>query len=139
LESIESDASGLPTGLAEHLLRPRGAGVPPAGSGAVSGEGHNAACGDRLVLWIWPQSGGYGIGFQAQACSAVLAVASLGCEALGSSLGAAADRGALRAAAADLDLAGRVAQLGGLPRQKAHAIAVFERALAAALARLGDG
>jgi NifU-like protein involved in Fe-S cluster formation len=139
LESIESDASGLPSGLADHLLRPRGAGAPPPGSGASSGEGHNAACGDRVLLWIWRQPPGHGLAFQAQACSAVLAVASLACEALAPAFAAASDLEALRAAVAGLDLEGRVASLGGLPRHKAHAIWVVERALAAALTRLTGG
>lgn len=137
MESIESDPSGLPPGLARHLIRPCNGGAPPPGSSALSGAASNAACGDRLVLWIWPQGPGHRIAFQAQACSAVLAVASVGCEALSAAFARAGERDALRAAAAELQLERRVAELGGLPRHKAHALAVFERALGEALAGLG--
>lgn len=105
----------------------------------MSGEAANAACGDRLVLWIWPQGPGHSLAFQAQACSAVLAVASVGCEALAPAFARAGEGAALRAAAAELDLERRVAELGGLPRHRAHALAVFERALAKALAGLQAG
>lgn len=118
---------GLSRSLAQHLVAPRGAGIPEGASAA--GRASNAACGDELVLHVGVGADGRLVaGFQARACSATLAVASLVCERL-----AQLDRDGARA----LDLDALVAGAGGLPPARRHALELARRALDAALSGLG--
>ena len=116
---------GLSSELTEHLLHPRGVGdlegEPPAGVG----RGENIACGDVLVVWVRYGPGGLELTWRGQACGAVLAVASLAAEAL---------TGCWPAEVAAFDLAAHVEAAGGLERRSRHAVPVFERALAEAMA-----
>ncbi len=122
----EQAAGGLSELFREHLRHPRHGGVP-AGA-LVQGRASNPACGDELVLHLARDgSGGLQPGFQASACSAVLAFASMVCERLA---------GATLEEARALDLADLAARAGGLPPQRAHAIRVVARALEQALDRL---
>jgi NifU-like protein involved in Fe-S cluster formation len=130
----EHDPSGLPPGLAAELRDLRHGGAPPPGASSVSGSAQNPACGDRLAIHLWRTDSGYGISFQAQSCSAVLAVASLAVNALAPRLAAALNLQEIASALADLKLSERISTLGGLPRPRAHALPVVERALVAALA-----
>ena len=116
----------LPDPLAAHLVDPRCVGEvdPPRGRG----RGTNEACGDLLEVWVGERAGRLTLRFRAQACAAVVAVASFACERLD---------GATRDELEAFDLGREVDALGGLPRHRRHALRVFERALAEALADLG--
>ena len=113
----------LPPTLRDHFDHPRYVGRldPPA----VCGQAGNAACGDDLRLWIRVDAGRVvEAAFQARACSAVIAVASLVTEAL---------YGADVETARELDPHGLAAAAGGLPGRKSHACDVVRRALESAL------
>jgi len=118
----------LPQILTEHLMAPRCSGVLESES-AVSGRGENPACGDVLVLMLdlEPDSGLLQAAFQARGCSAVIAVASLGAEAV---------TGMKPSEARALPIKGIVKEAGGLDRLQSHAIRVFDRALQQALHQL---
>ena len=121
---------GLSEILRAHLREPRGAGAFLASeAGAVAtGRAENPPCGDELLLHLrLGPDGRLEARFQAKACSAVLAVASLVCEGLA---------GRTQEAARDLDLAQLVADAGGLPPTRQHALGVATRALERALAQL---
>jgi len=109
--------------LTEHLLSPRHAGALEGPCGA--GMGENAACGDVLEVQARFGQDGLELAWRATGCGAVLAVASLGAAEL-----VGLDRDAVRA----FDLDARVEEAGGLDRRSSHAVKVFERALAGALA-----
>lgn len=117
--------SALPPVLDEHFRNPRSAGPLPGAN--ARGRGGNPACGDVLVLELRIERElVLAAGFQARACSAVIACASLLCARLG-------EPGTSVAAARELDLEALVRAAGGLPRQRAHATRVCARALAEAL------
>ncbi|MBI1381438.1 MAG: hypothetical protein GC161_10165 [Planctomycetaceae bacterium] len=121
---------GLSEILRGHLLEPRGAGAFVASEpGAVAtGRAENPPCGDELLLHLRLRPDGLlEARFQAKACSGVLAVASLVCGALA---------GRSQAEAGALDLARLVADAGGLPPTRQHALGVVTRALERALAQL---
>jgi len=117
--------SELPPLLAEHLRAPRGVGRPT--SMLAQGRAANPACGDDLRLYLDLHEGGLRLRFEASACSAVIATASLVVEAL---------EGATRESAGSFDVAGAVEAAGGVPRHRAHAPRVVQRALDQALADL---
>jgi NifU-like protein involved in Fe-S cluster formation len=135
------ETEGLSEGLLEHLRRLHGAGdLPPAASSgaegtaaihalpAVCGRGENPACGDVLELTgALDGEGHVRLAFRASACGAVLATASVLCEAVG---------GADLEAARRFDLRAAVERLGGLPRHRSHALRVVGRAFEQVLARL---
>jgi NifU-like protein involved in Fe-S cluster formation len=110
--------------LTAHLMAPGHVGELVEGPGRGTGQGENAACGDVLVLQL-RFAPGLELAWRAQACGAVIAVASLAAAAL---------TGLTREEVARFDVAGAVADAGGLDRRQAHAVRVFERALAEALA-----
>ena len=114
--------------IRKHFLDPRNVGELADADGV--GEAGNAACGDELRVFIRVNTAGAldGISFQAKACSAVIAVASMTTEAL---------EGATTAQARALDVDALVEQAGGVPRHKAHAPRVVRRALDAALSAAG--
>jgi NifU-like protein involved in Fe-S cluster formation len=116
----------LPDPLAAHLRAPRcvGDAEPEAGRG----EGRNDACGDRLVVTVARSANGLELRFRAQACSGVIAVASLVLAELDG-------RGAGEARAFDVGAA--VERAGGLPPHRRHAVRVVRRALDAALDAAG--
>lgn len=121
--------SGYPEAIRKHFLEPRNAGEIPDASGV--GEARNAACGDVLKLFLAVDREGRveRATFQARACSAVIAVASMTTEALvGSDV----------AAARALDVDALTREAGGLPTHKAHAPRVVRRALDAALDAAGS-
>ncbi|MDF1798101.1 MAG: iron-sulfur cluster assembly scaffold protein [Planctomycetota bacterium] len=116
----------LSTELSEHLMSPRHVGELQDVGGAVGrGQGENQACGDVLVVEA-RFAPGLELAWRAQSCGAVIAVASLAAACL---------QGLGRDEVATFDLAARIEAAGGLDRRGAHAIKVFERALAAALAQ----
>lgn len=111
--------SGLPATLEDHFLHPRGRGR--ARAGAVRGNANNPVCGDLLEIEIvsngdWIEEAK----FMAQACSSVIAVASLTMERL---------QGAPLADARSLNIDFLVKSAGGLHPTRSHAIATVERAL----------
>ncbi len=114
--------------LRKHFLEPRNSGVIEDADGV--GEARNSACGD--VLYLYLSVGADGLlertTFQAKACSAVIAVASMTTEVLS---GMSVEQ------ARALDIAQLVEQAGGLPRHKAHAPRVVARALELALDGVG--
>ena len=117
--------SELPPTLAELLLKPRGAGRPEHFDS--SGRGTNPACGDELLLYLTHDGDGVRVAFEARACAAVLATASLVAAALDGSPRATLERYDVRAA---------VDAAGGLPRHRTHAARVVQRALDDALVGL---
>lgn len=124
------EVEGLSEILRGHLLEPRGAGAFSGGEAGpvATGRAENPPCGDELLLHLrLGPDGRLEARFQAKACSAVLAVASLVCEALA---------GQTPDAARALDLGQLVGAAGGLPPTRRHAQAVAARALEQALARL---
>lgn len=113
----------LPPTLQDHFDRPRHVGRLAAP--AVCGRGGNAACGDDLRLWIRVEADAVAeVAFQARACSAVIAVASLVVERLA---------GLELDAARRLDPKALTEAAGGLPGPRQHACRVVRRALEAAL------
>ena len=127
-----SDSEGLSDGLRRHLRAMHGAGDLPsdllAESAPSRGRGENPACGDVLELSGALDDGDeLRLAFRASACGAVLATASVLCEGV---------NGADLAAARRFDLAAAVEALGGLPRHRAHALRVVERAFEQVLAGL---
>jgi NifU-like protein involved in Fe-S cluster formation len=117
--------SALPPVLDEHFRNPRSAGVLPGAN--ARGRGGNPACGDLLVLELRIEGERVlAAGFQARACSAVIACASLLCARL-------CEPGTSVDVARSLDLEALVQAAGGLPRQRAHATRVCMRALSEAL------
>ena len=115
----------LPPTLAEHLLKPCGAGRPERFDS--SGQGTNPACGDDLRLYLTRDGEVLRLAFEARACGAVLATASFVVSALDGSTPSEVERFDVRAA---------VEQAGGLPRHRSHAARVVQRALDTALAAL---
>ncbi len=116
----------LPPGLMKHFLAPRHVGAV-AGSSARA-VARNPSCGDHLELGLW--RGGDGaleMRFQARACSAVIASASLVAEAVA---------GRLAEEVEALDLGALVSGAGGLPQGGRHALSLVQRALRQALAEL---
>lgn len=112
----------LPKELLAHLKSPKEAGL--LGSAAQSGQAENAACGDVLRLEVlWRPDGSLGIGYQVVGCGALIAVSSY-CVSRLMGLG--------REQALSFNVESEVAAAGGLDRRGAHAVRVFERALAAA-------
>lgn len=127
-----SDSEELSDGLRHHLRAMHGAGDLTgdllAGSARSRGRGENPACGDVLELSGALDDGGrLSLAFRASACGAVLATASVLCEGV---------NGTDLAAARSFDLAAAVEALGGLPRHRAHALRVVERAFEQVLAGL---
>jgi nitrogen fixation NifU-like protein len=115
----------LPPLLQEHFLHPRCVGAMPDAN--ASGRAVNAACGDDLRIFLKIEGDRIArASFQARACSAVIAVASLAAEEL---------RGASLESARALSCEELVARAGGLPRERAHAPRVAERAVREALRR----
>jgi len=112
--------------LTEHLMHPRHAGELEAPEG--TGRGQNVACGDVLEVQARWGPEGLELAWRATGCGAVLAVASLAAEAL-----VGLDPRAVQA----FDLGAAVDEAGGLERRSTHAVKVFERALAGALACVG--
>lgn len=122
------EVEGLSEILRGHLLEPRGAGAFSASEAVATGRAENPPCGDALLVHLrLGPDGRLEARFQAKACSAVLAVASLVCEALA---------GQTPDAARALDVGLLVGAAGGLPPTRRHAQAVAARALEQALARL---
>ncbi|QDU68992.1 iron-sulfur cluster assembly scaffold protein [Engelhardtia mirabilis] len=111
--------------LAEHLRSPRGVGRPQWP--CAEGRGSNPACGDDLRLYVGQADGALRLRFEASACSAVIATASLLVEALD---------GASRAFAEAFDVNAAIEAAGGLPRHRSHAPRVVQRALDEALVAL---
>jgi nitrogen fixation NifU-like protein len=113
----------LPPLLDEHFRHPRHSGPLPGAT--ARGEGENQACGDKLVLQLRVEERRLKeVRFQARACSAVIALASLAAERL---------QGLDLDAARALELERMVEAAGGLPRERRHALRVVARALAQAL------
>ncbi len=109
--------------IADHFKRPRNNGSLKTASGR--GRGENAGCGDVLQIDVLVHAGVLSAyRFQAKACSAVIACASMVGEAI---------QGKPIDSARELDIAQLIEAAGGLPRSKAHAPKVVERALQAAL------
>ena len=118
----------FPEHLRQHFERPERVGEPEGGADRV-GEARNAACGDRLVVYLRcePAPGGAervaAAGFRAQGCPAAMATASAACSVIS---GLAADE---RLPAA---LAARFEQHFGAPAPAhRHALALFSEALSA--------
>jgi len=111
--------------MRKHFLHPRNVGELV--DAQAVGEAENSACGDRLKWFLRFTSEGRidAVRFSAQACSAVIATASMVSEAL-SGLDVASARA--------LDVDELVRSEGGLPPGRAHALEVVKRALASALA-----
>lgn len=115
----------LPPVLEQHFREPRH-GVP-APAGAQVGRSENSACGDLLELGLVLDGERIDSAtFQARACSATIAVASLVASALES---------LTVEEARSFDVAAAVSGAGGLPPTSRHAIDVVRRALLAALAQ----
>ncbi len=118
----------LPAELQAHFDAPRNVGrllVP-----ALSGAAGNAACGDDLRVYAEIRSGCVArAAFQARACSAVIAVASL---CIADLAGLPLER------VASFDVAARVERAGGLGGPRTHAIAVVSRALAQLARPVGE-
>lgn len=109
----------LPPVLRDHFDAPRHVGRldPPA----LCGQAGNAACGDDLRIWVRFDGGRVAdAAFQARACSAVIALASLVTERL---------HGLEIDAARDLDPGPLADEAGGLPGPRRHACRVVRRAL----------
>lgn len=117
--------SELPDRLAAHLVQPHGVGRPTTFD--AEGRGTNPACGDDLRIYATLAGDALALRFEASACAAVLAVASFTVAALA---------GGDRRAAGAFDVAAAVEAAGGLPRHRAHAPRVVQRALDQALAAL---
>lgn len=114
----------LPPLLQAHFRAPRNAGRLNLPSGR--GEAHNQACGDHLALEIAVRDGRLAeLAWEGRGCSAVLACASLGSEAL---------TGLDLEAAERFDLEAAVRAAGGVAPRQGHALAVVLRALELALA-----
>jgi nitrogen fixation NifU-like protein len=115
--------------LDEHFRRPRYCGAPP--QEAFSGRGENAACGDLVVISVAPDAEGRTrASFQARACSASIACASLVVEAV---------HDLTLAEALRFDVAALVRRAGGLPHFRRHAVEVVARALEQAVASAERG
>ena len=115
--------SAYPEKIRQHFADPRNTGALEEPSGR--GRAENAGCGDVLQIDVRIEDERVvGIVFQARACSAVIATASLTTEAA---------KGELVADVRKLDVDGIVEDAGGVPRSKAHAPRVVARALGAAL------
>jgi len=115
--------SGYSETMRKHFREPRNVGSLEHPDGF--GRAENIACGD--VLEISFRLEGERVAracFRAQACSAVIATASLATEAV-------TGMSTAEAAALDVDLL--VERAGGVPPSKRHAPRVVERALRAAL------
>lgn len=116
--------SRLPEALETHFHDPRGAGPLPGATG--EGRASNPACGDLLEVRVEVRGERVAAArFLARSCSAVIASASVACEAL---------EGMEVAEARRLDVAGLVGGLGVLPATRAHGPRVVQRALDEALA-----
>jgi len=125
------DLEGVSEGLRDHVRDPRR--VAPSGTPAsdvVVVRSSNAACGDELELHGRVAGGAVELWFRARGCWGVVAVASSLCERLS---------GTPLEALARCDAAAEVAALGGLPRSRAHAATLFQRALGELAGRLGAG
>lgn len=110
--------------IADHFKQPRNNGSLEVASGR--GRSENAACGDVLQIDLLIHAGVLSTyRFQAKACSAVIACASMLGEAI---------QGKPVAWAREFDVEHLMDAAGGLPRSKAHAPRVVARALEAALA-----
>lgn len=111
--------------MQKHFLHPRNVGELE--DAQAVGEAENSACGDRLKWFVRFASDGRvdAVRFSAQACSAVIATASLVSEELS---------GLDAASAGSIDVEAIVEREGGLPPGRAHALEVVKRALASALA-----
>jgi nitrogen fixation NifU-like protein len=113
----------LPEKLRAHLADPRNVGTIADASG--SGRGENAACGDVLEITVAVEAGKVErILFQARACGAVIATASLVTDLV---------RGLSVEEARALDVETLVREAGGVPPGRSHAPRVVERALREAL------
>lgn len=111
--------SGLSRQLEAHFQNPRGLGRATAP--ALRGKSANPACGDLLEVEIVIREGRVAEArFMAQACSSVIAVASLTMEAI---------EGADAATACALDIRQLVENAGGLHSGRRHAIQMMQRAL----------
>ncbi len=117
--------SRLTAALKAHFDQPRCVGDPAAGR-SWRGAALNAACGDRLVLWLDVSAGSIrAAGFKAQGCPASMAIASAACVELGGLPVDAARDGALEA---------RFTRVHGvLPPAHRHALALVRAALLDAL------
>jgi NifU-like protein involved in Fe-S cluster formation len=98
---------------------------PRHGGGLVApdarGRAANAACGDELELEFQVRDGRItAAGFRVRGCSGLIACAELLCAEL---------EGCASADAPGYDLTARVAELGGLPPARRHALEVCRRAL----------
>ncbi|MEZ5978232.1 MAG: iron-sulfur cluster assembly scaffold protein [Planctomycetota bacterium] len=124
------DPESVSVELRRHLLEPLHVGES-SGPGARTVIARNDVCGDVLELsGRFDATGGLELRFRARGCWAVSTVASLLCErGAGAS---AAEARALRA----VDL---VERAGGLPRSRAHAAKLADRALADLLHALLPG
>ncbi len=108
----------------KHFLNPCNARALEAPDGV--GNGFNEACGDELRIFVrlCDNDRVEEMTFQARACSAVIAAASVTTQAL---------QGERITRAAAFDVEAAMNAIGGLPRQRAHAPRVVQRALAEAL------
>jgi nitrogen fixation NifU-like protein len=115
--------SAYPEKIRRHFSEPHNVGAIEVPSGR--GRAENLGCGDVLQIDVDVDAGVVvGIAFQARACSAVIALASIATDA---AKGLSVEH--VRA----LDVEAMAKDAGGLPRSKAHAPKVVERALNAAL------
>ena len=115
--------SVYPEKIRQHYTAPRNVGAMEVPHGR--GRAENRGCGDVLQLDVEIDDGTLvGIVFQARACSAVVALASLTTEAA---------KGKPVEEVRALDIEALALDAGGLPRSKAHAPRVVRRALDDAL------
>jgi NifU-like protein involved in Fe-S cluster formation len=123
------DLEGVSEGLRDHVRDPRRVAPPGApASDVVVVRSSNAACGDELELHGRVVGDAVELWFRARGCWGVVAVASCLCERLS---------GSRLEGLGLVDAAAVVADLGGLPRSRAHAATLFQRALSELAPRLG--
>ncbi|MBM3991626.1 MAG: iron-sulfur cluster assembly scaffold protein [Planctomycetes bacterium] len=120
--------AGLPEPLLSH--RKALAPGPPRPLVSTGGVGENAACGDRIELWLAPEGERVRCGYAGRGCGAALALASFTAAALD---------GTARERLGTFDLRGEVERMGGLGRTQHHALELVLRALEQAREELERG